>query len=291
MSDTAAPAIETRGLTVRFGAVPGVLDLDLEVQVGEVFGFLGPNGAGKTTTIRTLLDLLRPDSGDARIFGTEVRSGGGALRADIGYLPGDLALFASLTGSQTLRLFERLVDRAPVLRDEVLERLNLDDEALRRRVRTFSTGMRQKLGIVCAFQHDPRLLILDEPTTGLDPLGRDAFLELVRSRRAAGRTVFLSSHVLDEIDRCADRVGLVASSRLRLVAPVQQLRATRPRRVALRYEGGRTESFTYTGSPGEMLAELDTDGLVDLEVRAASLDDVFRAVVQTEDPASGEGES
>ena len=276
--------IETRGLTVRFGSVPGVLDLDLEVRPGEVFGFLGPNGAGKTTTIRMLLDLLRPDSGEARLFGVEVRSAGAALRSEVGFLPGDLALFPFLNGDRTLRLFERLYGRGARSRGELLERLDLSPRALRRPVRTYSTGMRQKLGIVAAFQHDPRLLILDEPTTGLDPIARDAFLRLVRDRSAAGHTVFLSSHVLDEIERTADRVGLIAGSRLRTVSTMESLRASRPRTVTLRYADGRRERTRHQGDPARLLDEIDRDGLVDVEVRPASLDDVFRALVEAPEP-------
>jgi ABC-2 type transport system ATP-binding protein len=273
-------AIETRGLTVHFGAVPGLLDLDLVVREGEVFGFLGPNGAGKSTTIRVLLDLLRPDAGEARIFGRNVRDRGQALRRDIGYLPGDLALIPSLTGGETLDLFAGLLGRAPVLRSAVLERIGLSNTDLARRVRTYSTGMRQKVGITCAFQHDPRLLILDEPTTGLDPMVRDGFLALVRERREQGRTVFLSSHVLDEISRTADRVGLISGARLRLVSSVEELRMSLPRTVQLRYADGRRERLTHHGSPEELLRSIDPVGLEDVEIRAASLDDIFRTVVE-----------
>ena len=284
MKPGSGPAIETRGLSVRFGDVPGILDLDLEVGVGEVYGFLGPNGAGKSTTIRLLLDLLRPDSGEARVFGTEVRTGGARLRADIGFLPGDLALFPFLNGFQTLRFLEGLSGRRATLRNEVLERLHFPTDALRRPVRTYSTGMRQKIGLVAAFQHDPRLLILDEPTTGLDPIVRDAFLELVNDRRVAGRTVFLSSHVLDEIDRCADRVGLIADARLRMESTVSELRESRPRTVVLRYADGRRESRQHHGEPNALLDEIHREGLVDVEVRPASLDEVFRSVVGGDGP-------
>ena len=272
-------AIETRDLSVRFGEVPGVLDLNLAVHVGEVYGFLGPNGAGKTTTIRLLLDLLRPDVGEVRLFGSEVRAGGAALRAHVGFLPGDLALFPFLNGFQTLRFLEGLSGREAKLRDQLLERLRFPLDALKRPVRTYSTGMRQKIGIVAAFQHDPRLLVLDEPTTGLDPIVRDAFIELVNDRRAAGRTVFLSSHVLDEIDRCADRVGLIAGARLRMESTVSELRESRPRTVVLRYADGRRESRQHHGDPRELLDQIPRDGLMEVEIRPATLDEVFRSVV------------
>jgi ABC-2 type transport system ATP-binding protein len=271
------PAIECRGLTRRFGDVPGILDLDLLVPAGEVFGFLGPNGSGKSTTIRLLLDLLRPDAGEARLLGHEVRAEGPELRARLGFLPGDLALYPGMTGSATLEFFARLVRRAPVLRAEVLATLGFPMDALRRRIRTYSTGMRQMIGIAIAFQHDPELLILDEPTTGLDPLVRNAFLDLVKQRRGAGRTVFLSSHVLDEIERVADRVALLRKARLVLTETVDTLRRTRPRSVVCRYEDGRESSFTHAGPVAALLDGLDRQGLVDLEILPPTLDEVFRS--------------
>src|SRR5882672_8554726 len=179
----AGRAIETKGLTFRYAGGVGVSDVDLTVERGEIFGFLGPNGAGKTTTIRMLLDLLRPDRGEARLLGTAVRAGGGELRRRIGFLPGDLALPAGLTGRQALELFAELARRPAVRRDEVLDRIGFPRAALERRVKTYSTGMRQAIGLDCALQHAPELLILDEPTTGLDPLVRDAVLGLLRDAR------------------------------------------------------------------------------------------------------------
>ena len=272
-------AIETQGLWVRFGPVVAVEALDLSVESGEVFGFLGPNGAGKTTTIRVLLDLLRPDEGNARLLGTDVVKGGGELRSRVGFLPGDLALFPDVTGDETLDLLARLQARPATRRHEVLERLGFGADALHRKVATYSTGMRQKIGIASAFQHDPELLILDEPTTGLDPLVRDRFLELVRARAAEGRTVVLSSHVLDEVERCADRVGLLHEGRLHLVESVAALRAHRPRRVRLRYADGRRESFTTTDPAHAVLDWIPREGLADVEIRPASLDEVFRGIV------------
>lgn len=269
--------IDTRGLGVRFGDFWGIRDLDLEVHEGEVFGFLGKNGAGKSTTIKLLLDLLRPDEGEARLFGAEVRSGGGALRREVGFLPGDLALFAHLTGRATLELFSGLQERPPVRRDEILERLGFPAEALERRVGRFSTGMRQVIGITLALQHDPRLAILDEPTTGLDPVVREAFLELVRSWRGEGKTVFLSSHVLEEIERTADRVAFVRSGRLELVESIQRLRETMPREVRTRYEGGEVQRFFTTDAPADILESIDREGLLDVEIRPAGLDEFFRA--------------
>jgi len=273
------PAIECRGLTLYHGKTPGVVDLDLVVERGEVFGFLGPNGAGKTTTLRLLLDLLRPDRGSARVLGEEVRAGGARLRRRIGYLPGDLALFPWATGAETLELFARLQDRPPARRDETLERLGFPRPALDRAVRTYSTGMRQAIGIALAFQHDPEVLVLDEPTTGLDPMVRESFLDLVRDARARGATVLLSSHVLSEVDRVADRVGLIARSRLRLVEEVEALRRRWPRRVTVRLRDGSQRVFEEAGEMGALLDRLRALDPVDVEIAPASLEEVFRAVV------------
>jgi ABC-2 type transport system ATP-binding protein len=272
-------AIRCEGLTRYHGATPGVVDLDLEVPRGEVFGFLGPNGAGKTTTIRLLLDLLRPDRGRAVVLGSEVRAGGPALRARIGYLPGDLALFPRSTGREILDFFARLQWRAPVLRDGVLAALGFPESALDRRSRTYSTGMRQMIGIAIAFQHAPELLVLDEPTTGLDPLVRDAFLGLVADARARGATVFLSSHVLAEVDRVADRVGLVAGARLRLVEAVSEVRRKWPRRVWVRSRDGVEHAFDSDEPVAALLGRISALDPEDVEVRRAGLDSVFRSVV------------
>ncbi len=280
-------AIETRALSIDYGANggrAGVFDLELAVAHGEVFGFLGPNGAGKTTTIRMLLDLLRPDSGEARVLGVPARAGGGDLRRRIGYLPGDLALFGTLSGHATLDLFTQLVDRPPVRRDEALDRLGFPRHALARKVKSYSTGMRQMIGITLALQHEPELLILDEPTTGLDPLVRDAFLALVRECRVRGQTVFLSSHVLDEVERCADRVGIICGGRLHEVARVDDLEHRKQRVVTLRFADGRRESFESDELPAALLARVTAlrgdAALVDVEIRPLGLDAIFRRVVQ-----------
>jgi ABC-2 type transport system ATP-binding protein len=280
-------AIETHGLTVDYGGGAGVHDVELTVGRGEVFGFLGRNGAGKTTTIRTLLDLRRPDRGEVRVLGVAVREGGAALRQRIGYLPGDLALFGHLTGERTLDLFARLSRRPPVRREELLDRLHFPREALRRRVSGWSTGMRQMLGITLAAQHDPELLVLDEPTSGLDPLVRDAFLAFVRDCAARGQTVFLSSHVLDEVERCARRVAIVHGGRLRATVDLHELEQAAQRVVTLRWRGGSSESFESREPAARLLevvngriaARRDAGELVDVEIRPLGLDQVFRRVV------------
>jgi ABC-2 type transport system ATP-binding protein len=276
--------VRTEGLCASFAPGRGVFDLELSIEPGEVFGFLGPNGAGKTTTIRLLLDLLRPDSGRAMLFGTEVREGGGTLRARTGFLPGDLRLFQEVEGARLLDLLAALAGVEPRRREEVLDALHFPVPALRRRIKSYSTGMRQMIGLAAAMQHDPELLILDEPTTGLDPLARAAFIDLVRAARGRGRTVFLSSHVLDEVEQCADRVGFIAGGRLLLVETVESLLRDRPRTVLLRLADGRREEFLHSGPVAELWPRLMVPGVVDLEIRAASLEEVFRTVVGREDP-------
>ncbi|HYC77824.1 MAG TPA: ABC transporter ATP-binding protein [Planctomycetota bacterium] len=279
-----APALRCVGLTALHAPDAGVEDLDLEVRVGEVFGFLGPNGAGKTTTIRLLLDLLRPDRGSAEVLGVETRAGGPELRRRIGFLPGDLALFPRTTGRRTLELFAALQRAAPVRREATLDRLGFPRDALDRAVRTYSTGMRQMIGLTIAFQHDPELLVLDEPTTGLDPMVRDGFLDLVREARARGRTVFLSSHVLTEVERVADRVALIARSRLRLTATLDELRARRPRTVTVIRRDGTRETWEHAGDPDPLLRRLAEERPLDVLIEPATLDAVFRAAVSEAGP-------
>jgi len=226
LSRVRVAAIETSGLTkVYRGGTVGIEELDLRVETGEIAGFVGPNGSGKTTTIRLLLDLLRPTHGSARVLGLDPRRSSVGIRSRTGFLPGDLAFHGSLTGRETLDFYGRLRRGATPRQGELLERLRLDSVALRRRVRTYSTGMRRKLGIVVALQHDPELAILDEPTTGLDPLVRRSCHEAIRAWRHGGHTLFLSSHDVLEVDALCDRVLVVRDGRLVAERTVAELRA------------------------------------------------------------------
>jgi len=246
--------IETEKLTKSYGPNRGIVDLDLEVDEGEVFGFLGPNGAGKTTTIRTLLDHLRPTSGRARIFGIETTADPVAIHRRTGYLPGEFALYDRLTGGQTIEYFGNLrggVD--PAYRASLIERLDLDPS---RRFKEYSKGNKQKLGLVIAFQHRPGLLVLDEPTSGLDPLVQQAFYGLVREARAEGRTVFLSSHVLSEVERTCDRVAIVRDGRLVRTGRVDTLRDLAHHQVELRFpDGVPTAEFAALPGVSEVVVE------------------------------------
>jgi ABC-2 type transport system ATP-binding protein len=227
--------IQTEKLTKSYGAQRGVVDVDLEVNEGEVFGFLGPNGAGKTTTIRTLLDLIHPTSGRALVFGIESTADPVAIHRRIGYVPGEFALYDRLTGGQTIDYFANLrggVDRA--YQQSLIERFDIDP---RRRYKELSKGNKQKIALVIALQHQPELLILDEPTSGLDPLVQQSFFQLVREAQAEGRTVFLSSHILSEVERTCDRVAIIRDGRIVKLDSVEGLRDLAHHQVELRFTG------------------------------------------------------
>jgi ABC-2 type transport system ATP-binding protein len=229
-----APAIEMRRLSKTYASgVRALVDVDLRVERGEVFGYLGPNGAGKSTTIRLLLDLIRPTAGGADVLGHDTRAQSVEARRRVGYVPGDLRLADRLTGDEQLDSLARLrggVD--PGLRAELVERFEC---ILDRPIRELSRGNRQKLGVVQAFMHRPEVLILDEPTAGLDPLNQEEFRKLARETAADGRTVFLSSHSLEEVQRIADRVGIIRTGRLIDVDSVASLRERSLRRIAIRF--------------------------------------------------------
>ena len=265
-------AIQTTALTKQFGKVAAVTDLSLEVDRGGVFGFLGPNGAGKTTTIRLLLGFLRPTRGAATVLG-----GTGAdprIRARIGYLPGDLRLPPSYTAKEAFEFYGAVRGGIDARRWGALaERLELDPS---RRIGELSTGNRRKVGIVCAFMPEPELLVLDEPTSGLDPLLQRELLGLVRERAAQGATVFLSSHVLPEVERVADRVAILRGGRLLAVFGVEELRRRARQRLELEVSGP-VDAARFAQIPGVVEAVADggtlrlvVEGSVDAVLKAAS---------------------
>ncbi|HKP53571.1 MAG TPA: ABC transporter ATP-binding protein [Chloroflexia bacterium] len=222
---TKVAAIETTSLTKSYGQARGIVDLDLHVEDGEVFGFLGPNGAGKTTTIRVLMDLIRPTKGSASIYGKDCQAEPVAIKAMVGYLPGELALWNNLTGYQTLTYLGNLrggVEQKVI--EGYAERLKLD---LSKKFREYSRGNKVKVGIIQAFMHRPRLLILDEPTSGLDPLNQQEFFDMVAEAREGGATIFLSSHVLSEVEHSCDRVGIIREGRLVRTGSVREVVAER----------------------------------------------------------------
>jgi ABC-2 type transport system ATP-binding protein len=248
--------IQTEKLTKSYGAHRGVTDIDLEVNEGEAFGFLGPNGAGKTTTIRVLLDHIRPTSGRALVFGIETTVDPVAIHRRIGYLPGEFTLYDKLTGGQTIEYFANLrggVEAA--YQQQLIERLDLDAS---RKFKEYSKGNKQKVGLIVALQHRPDLLLLDEPTSGLDPLVQQTFYEVIREAKADGRTIFLSSHILSEVEKTCDRVAIIRDGRLAKVDRVEALRDLAHHQVELRFAGDDVPVGAFAGLPG--VSEVTTDG-------------------------------
>jgi ABC-2 type transport system ATP-binding protein len=226
--------IRTERLAKMYGSRRGLDGLDLEVKAGEIYGFLGPNGSGKTTTIRILLDLIRPSAGQARVLGESPRDGGPALRRRLGYLAGDFTVDGGQSSRELLTHLAHLRGGVAEQRIELLaDRLDLD---LGIRIRSLSKGNRQKVGLVQAFMHEPELLILDEPTSGLDPMLQQTFLDLVRAAKASGQTVFMSSHVLSEVQQTADRVGIIRDGAMVAVESVDALRRRAVRRVEIHFD-------------------------------------------------------
>jgi len=290
-------AIRASGLGKSYGAgAPALDDVTLQVEQGERIGFLGPNGAGKTTFIRCALGVLRPTAGTVEVLGHDVGTERMAALAQVGYVPGDLGMIKQVTGRRMLDALARLHPRPPVLQQRLLAALELDDIALGKRIRDYSTGMRQKLGLVAALQHDPPVIILDEPTSGLDPVMQARLLQVLDERAREGRTVFFSSHVLGEVDELCDRVAMVRGGRLLLVRDVDELRRARMRTVEVlfdrhmdpatyRVDGmgdvrveGHVHHFTLSGDPGPLLTRLGPLAPRDITIEAARLEDVFRAL-------------
>ena len=286
--------IQTSQLTKTYGRHRGIVEVDLEVRAGEVFGFLGPNGAGKSTTIRILLDLLRPTSGTATVLGLDPRRSSLEVRRRVGYLPGDLALYERLTGRQLCRYFAAIrgIDTSSRVA-ELAERLQLD---LDRPIGDYSTGNRQKVGLVQALMHDPELLILDEPTSGLDPLMQQEFYRLVDEARAEGRTVFLSSHVLPEVEHVADRVAIIREGEMVVVEEVAVLKQRAVRRLDIDFDdpvgieafehlpsvvsatsgvGGHRVGLRVAGPIDEVVKEAARHRVLNMTSHEGDLEDVF----------------
>jgi ABC-2 type transport system ATP-binding protein len=249
-----APAGESlltvRGLVKHYGSVKAVRGIDIELRRGEILGFLGPNGAGKSTTIRCILDLLRPTAGEIEVFGRSPRTDGPAIRARVAYVPGELRLPERMTGYGLVEMIGHLRGELdPARRDELATRLKLD---LSRRTRQLSTGNRRKLALLLAFQWKAELLILDEPTAGLDPLMQHEFVCLLREARDAGATVFLSSHVLSEVQRTADRVLVLRSGKIVAQGTVDELRNRARQRVEVWFDGEIPEGLASVAGLGDV---------------------------------------
>src|SRR6478736_3471257 len=314
-------AIETFGLTKTYGrpmpvhppgrpqaaAVRALEDLTIEVGEGEIFGFLGPNGAGKSTAIRLLLGFLHPTAGCARVFGLDTVRDSVGIRRRLGYLPSGIALYDTLTGEQLLDYLGKLSGRPASRRVELCQRLELSARTLKRLVRDYSRGMRQKIGVVQALQHDPELAILDEPTEGLDPLMQRAFYDILDDLKAAGRTIFFSSHVLSEVERVCDRVAIVRRGRLVALQNVASLLEHRKRNVEMRIADGAAPvlegvpgvsgvaraadgriTCQLEGDVGPFLAALAGHRITDLTIEPAHLEEAFLELYEDAEPGDGE---
>jgi ABC-2 type transport system ATP-binding protein len=246
--------IEIEKLTKSYGAQRGIIEVDLSLEQGEVLGFLGPNGAGKTTTIRTMLDLIRPTSGRARVFGIESSADPVAIHRRVGYIPGEFTLYDRLTGKQTLEYFANLrggVDAT--FQQSLIERFDLDPT---RRFKEYSKGNKQKVGVIIALQHRPELLVLDEPTSGLDPLVQQTFFTTLREAVAGGASVFLSSHILSEVEKSADRVAIIREGRIVKTDTVEGLRDLAHHQVELRFAGPvPTAEFEHLAGVSDVVAD------------------------------------
>ncbi|MCL7454289.1 MAG: ABC transporter ATP-binding protein [Anaerolineae bacterium] len=286
--------IETHGLSVYYGRHRGILDVDLRVERGEVFGFLGPNGAGKTTTQRVLMDIIRPTAGQARMFGLDCQKDGVAARERVGYLPGELSLHESMRVSRFFEMYRSLQrgNADPRHWRTLSERLELDTE---RRLGQLSRGNKQKVGVVTAFMNKPDLLILDEPTTGLDPLVQQTVMELVREASQAGATVFFSSHILPEVQAVCDRVGIIREGQLVATERVEDLIRQHFKRVRLSFatmppdDAFALDGVTVLARDGQsvtleirqhLAGVMETAsglGITDIETIPVSLEEIFMA--------------
>ncbi|GAP63848.1 ABC-2 type transport system ATP-binding protein [Ardenticatena maritima] len=290
--------IQMQDLTKYYGKHRGVEGLTLTIEEGEVFGYLGPNGAGKTTTIRLLLDFIRPTRGWAKVFGLDTREHSIEIRRQVGYLPGELALYENLRADQLLRFFANLrggVDWAYV--EELAERFQFD---MSRKIGQFSRGNKQKLGIIQAFMHKPKLLILDEPTSGLDPLMQQEFYRLIDEVRAEGRTIFFSSHILPEVERVCTRVGIIRDGQLVDVQDIATLKQRALRRIEFRFAepvphgafdnlpnvtnveyNSHTVRFTVQGQVDPIIKAVASYTVEDVVSHEVSLEEVFMAYYRT----------
>lgn len=298
-SNSELPAIELRGLTKFYGRVRGVEDVDLTVRRREVFGFLGPNGAGKTTTIRLIMGFLRPTRGAGTVLGHDIVRHSTTLRRLVGFAPGGATPYEQLTGREVLDYLSGLQGAPSRLRGELCERLDLSSRDLARPLRQYSKGMRQKVALVQAIQHDPPLLILDEPTEGLDPLMQNELFTILAERQQAGATVFMSSHILSEVERLCPRVAIIRDGRLVAVEEMAQLRGRRGSRVTVRLglnssavrvpalsgvsmvqRNGDVVSFLYQGEPARLLQMLAQVAPEEVSIEQPSLEEVFMGFYQ-----------
>jgi ABC-2 type transport system ATP-binding protein len=299
MSETNQAIIETCGLTKYYGSKRGVVDLDLTIREGEIFGFLGPNGAGKTTAIRLMLGLMKPSGGNIDILGERLTSQRKEILDDVGYLPGDFGFYGELSGRdfvQHLLNIRGLQDNKQTIdkKEELIQRFGFD---LKGKIKTYSKGMKQIVGIIQAFCHSPKLVILDEPTSGLDPLVQEEFYELLFQEKQKGTTIFLSSHILKEVEKVCDRVGIIKEGKLALVEDLKTYRSLAGKKITLDLTKGNSLSilnslkndfdikeissgerrleFFYKGDIRKLLEYINTVPVTDILIEVPDLEDYF----------------
>lgn len=282
--------IEIDHITKDYGNGKGVFDVSFSVQEGEVLGFLGPNGAGKTTTIRQLMGFIKPDRGSVHIGGMECFSQAAEIQKNLGYLPGEIAFLDEMSGLAFLRFQAGLRSMQDFHRaEELIAFFELDP---RGKIRKMSKGMKQKIGIVCAFMHDPAILILDEPTSGLDPLMQNRFVALIQKEKERGKTILMSSHLFDEVERTCDRAAIIRAGRLVAVERLEHLRATQKKTYLLRFDSeesargfckkmpegmasGSVVSIPIQGSPSALLEAAAASDVRDIDIQKPSLEELF----------------
>ena len=284
-------ALVIDNLQKSYGDVQAVKGISMRVEQGEIFGFLGPNGAGKTTTIRCMLDVIHPTSGTLRLLGLDAQRDKMELHRHIGYLPGDVRLPGQMTGKQVVSYFSRLQGREPVLLNDLVA---LFDVEMKRPLKSYSKGMRQKIGIVLAFMCDPDLLILDEPTSGLDPLLQRTFNEFLLREQARGKTIFMSSHIMSDVEKVCQRVAVIRQGELVTIEEVEKLRQKAGQRVSVEFGDtvsaddlaripgvsnvtivNRTYHFNVGGSMDALIKALSQHEVLSLQVEEAPLEEVF----------------
>lgn len=291
--------IAVEDLTKYYGQIVGIHQLSFTVKHGEIFGFLGPNGAGKTTTIRLLLDLLRPTSGRAHLFGQDIRRHSMAIRQKCGYLPGTFSVYGHLSGNEFLRLLANLRNSAAPMLALLFDRFQLSKSDLNHKIKHLSHGTRQKLGIVQAFMHQPPLLILDEPTIGLDPLMQEAFYELVQSSQKQGQTIFFSSHNLPEVEKICQRVAIIRRGELVALETLASLRKKRVRRLKFKLREAVADlrlpaaqllknhdldyEFLVQGPFEDLLKKLATLPIEDLTFPEPDLEEIFMTFYRSDE--------
>lgn len=278
--------IETNNLTKYYGKIKGVENVSFDVKEGEIFGFLGPNGAGKTTTIRTILGYLKPTSGEAYVFGKNIEENIIEIRKKVGYIPGDLALYEHLTGKQFLDYFSSIRNKELLLLDRLLELFELP---LHRKIKGYSRGMKQKLGIVQAFMDDPEVVIMDEPTAGLDPLLQQKFYKFLLDEKKKGKTMLFSSHILSEVDKVCDRVGIIKDGNLVALENIDNLKQKKGKKIRLKikedpidFKGPKNVKFVNgyiefvtDESIDSWIKKISKYTVLDLQIQEFSMEDIF----------------